>query len=94
MVETGASSSHTGKLLKYEQCYNELENLLKKLPSTATEQQKQKLLCEVLDRAFKETWNFVGFYDLRPEVHPNKLFIGEFVSALVFPCGEIEIGKG
>ena len=94
MVETGASASHTGKLLKYEECYNELENLLKKLPSTATEQQKQKLLCEVLDRAFKETWNFVGFYDLRPEVHPNKLFIGEFVSALVFPCGEIEIGKG
>ena len=51
-------------------------------------------MCEVLDRAFKDTWNFVGFYDVRPEVHPNKLFIGEFVSALVFPCGEIEIGKG
>jgi L-methionine (R)-S-oxide reductase len=47
-----------------------------------------------LDRAFKDTWNFVGFYDLKPEVHPRKLFIGEFVSALVFPCGEIEIGKG
>lgn len=36
----------------------------------------------------------MGFYDLKPEVHPRKLFIGEFVSALVFPCGEIEIGKG
>jgi putative methionine-R-sulfoxide reductase with GAF domain len=55
---------------------------------------KQKLLCEVLDRAFRDTWNFVGFYDLRPELHAGKLFIGEFVSALVFPCGEIELGKG
>jgi hypothetical protein len=30
--------------LKYESCFNELESLLKKLPSNATEQQKQKLL--------------------------------------------------
>lgn len=45
-------------------------------------------------KAFKETFNFVGFYDLRPEIDPRKVFIGEFVSELVFPCGEIELGKG
>jgi len=37
MVETGASSSQTAKILKYEQCFNELEALLSKLPSSATE---------------------------------------------------------
>ena len=45
-------------------------------------------------RAFKGTFNFVGFYDLRPELDPRKVYIGEFVSELVFPCGEIELGKG
>jgi putative methionine-R-sulfoxide reductase with GAF domain len=36
----------------------------------------------------------VGFYDLRPEVHPKKVFIGEYVSEAVFPCAEIDLGKG
>lgn len=48
----------------------------------------------MLSKAFKETWNFVGFYDMRPEIDPRKVFIGEFVSELVFPCGEIDLGKG
>lgn len=48
----------------------------------------------MLARAFKGSWNFVGFYDLRPEVHPNKVFIGEYVSEAVFPCAEIDLGKG
>ena len=48
----------------------------------------------MLAAAFKETFNFVGFYDLRPEVDPGKVFIGEYVSELVFPCGEIALGKG
>jgi GAF domain-containing protein len=94
MVETGSSSSTTAKTLKYEQCYNELETILSRLPNPITEQHKQKALCEVLARAFKDTFNFVGFYDLRPEIDPRKVFIGEFVSELVFPCGEIDLGKG
>ena len=94
MVETGASSSQTDKTLKYEQCYNELVEALKSLPAPLTEVKKQKALCDVLARNFKETWNFVGFYDFKPEVAPKKLLIGEFVSELVFPCGEIEWGKG
>jgi putative methionine-R-sulfoxide reductase with GAF domain len=36
----------------------------------------------------------VGFYDHRPQEEPRKVLIGEFVSELVFPCGEIEWGKG
>ena len=48
----------------------------------------------MLAKAFKETFNFVGFYDLRPEINPGKVFIGEYVSELVFPCGEIDLGKG
>jgi GAF domain-containing protein len=35
----------------------------------------------------------VGFYDLRDD-DPDTLYIGEFVSATVFPCGEIKVGKG
>jgi len=76
------------------QCYNELQKLIASLPAPVTEQKKQKALCDVVARAFKDTFNFVGFYDLRPKVDPRKVFIGEFVSELVFPCGEIDIGKG
>lgn len=25
---------------------------------------------------------------------PNKIYIGEYVSDSIFPCGEIEVGKG
>lgn len=48
----------------------------------------------MLANAFKPTWNFVGFYDYRPWEEPKKVLIGEFVSELVFPCGEIDWGKG
>lgn len=94
MVETGSSSSITSKIRKYEYCYNELESILNSMPAPVTEVKQQKALCEVLARAFKESFNFVGFYDMRPEVNPRKVFIGEFVSELVFPCGEIDLGKG
>ena len=45
-----------------------------------------------MSKNFKD-FNFVGFYDLR-EGDNSKLYIGEFVSELVFPCGEIKMGKG
>ncbi len=54
--------------------------------------EKQKALCEVVSKHFS-AFNFVGFYDIHPGDN-TKLYIGEFVSALVFPCGEIEMGKG
>lgn len=47
-----------------------------------------------MSAAFKPSWNFVGFYDYRPQEEPRKVLIGEFVSELVFPCGEIAWGKG
>jgi putative methionine-R-sulfoxide reductase with GAF domain len=53
---------------------------------------KQKTLCEVVSSEFKE-FNFVGFYD-KKEGDDTKIYIGEFVSELVFPCGEIKWGKG
>jgi putative methionine-R-sulfoxide reductase with GAF domain len=98
MVETGSSDqsglSSQLKIEKYEKCFGELEAALGKLGASATEVQKQKALCDVLAAAFKGSWNFVGFYDLRPEVHSNKVFIGEYVSEAVFPCGEIDLGHG
>jgi putative methionine-R-sulfoxide reductase with GAF domain len=59
---------------------------------SASEQAKQKALCTVVSMHFPN-FNFVGFYDKRPEDH-SKLYLGEFVSELVFPCGEIDMGKG
>ncbi|TNV72081.1 hypothetical protein FGO68_gene5482 [Halteria grandinella] len=95
MVETGASGlSSQLKLEKYSHCHTDLESSLAKLGPSATEPQKQKALCDILAAAFKGSWNFVGFYDLRPEIHPGKVFIGEYVSEAVFPCGEIDLGKG
>jgi putative methionine-R-sulfoxide reductase with GAF domain len=94
MVETGGSSLGTPKSQKYEACYAELEAIFS-ANRGLTEMQKQKTLCEVLSKAFKPNgWNFVGFYDHRPEEEPRKVLIGEFVSELVFPCGEIDWGKG
>jgi len=73
---------------RYQRVHNKLVEALKeKGGDTATEQVKQKTLCEVVSAEFKE-FNFVGFYDLR-EGDDSKLYIGEFVSELVFPCGEI-----
>ena len=56
------------------------------------EQQAQLLICQVLSKYFK-TWGFVGFYDKRPD-DDEKIYIGEYVSESVFPCGEIALGKG
>jgi putative methionine-R-sulfoxide reductase with GAF domain len=39
------------------------------------------------------TFSFVGFYDLKEE-DPTKLYVGEYATSLIFPCGEIEMGKG
>jgi L-methionine (R)-S-oxide reductase len=39
------------------------------------------------------TFSFVGFYDLHDN-DPDTLYIGEYVSELIFPCGEIKMGKG
>ena len=62
-----------------------------------TEQQKQKIICEVLAENFKN-WSFVGFYDFRePDGDKYKedvIYIGEYVSENIFPCGEINLGKG
>eukprot|EP00347_Sterkiella_histriomuscorum_P017250 403350112 len=78
---------------KYERVFVELQTaLLEKGGDSASEQVKQKTLSEVVSRNFKD-FNFVGFYDLK-EGDNTKLYIGEFVSELVFPCGEIKMGKG
>ncbi len=38
-------------------------------------------------------FSFVGFYDKREKDDKN-IHIGEYVSADVFPCGTIALGKG
>ena len=81
------------KAEKYQRVLVELKSALEeKGGDSATEQVKQKTLSEVVSRNFKD-FNFVGFYDLN-EGDDEKLYIGEFVSELVFPCGEIKMGKG
>ena len=80
------------KQQKYERVHTELQTALTEKGADASEQVKQKTLSEVVSRNFK-SFNFVGFYDLR-ENDPDTLYIGEFVSETVFPCGEIKMGKG
>ena len=59
-----------------------------------SETDKQLKLCEVLSEQFDPEMSFVGFYDKKPE-HSKKIYIGEYVTnADIFPCGEIEWGKG
>ena len=40
----------------------------------------------------------MGFYDFREpdgdKYKPDVIYIGEYVSANIFPCGEISLGKG
>jgi L-methionine (R)-S-oxide reductase len=38
-------------------------------------------------------FSFVGFYDLR-DSDLSKLYVGEYMTTNIFPCGEIEMGKG
>ena len=59
-----------------------------------SEQDKQLRLCEILSEEFNPEMSFVGFYDKKPE-HSKKIYIGQYVSnADIWPCGEIEWGKG
>ena len=63
-------------------------------PEKRSETDKQLKLCEVLSEQFDPEMSFVGFYDKKPE-HSKKIYIGEYVTnADIFPCGEIEWGKG
>ena len=68
-----------------------------KVLATMTEQEKQKTVCEILASHFK-IWSFVGFYDFREpdgdKYKPDTIYIGEYVSESIFPCGEIGLGKG
>lgn len=80
------------KLQKYERIYQELQAAIAEKGAEASEKVKQKTLSEVVSRNFK-SFNFVGFYDLK-EDDPDTLYIGEWVSEMVFPCGEIKMGKG
>ena len=70
----------------------ELEEALKTEGSSIKEDRAQLLMSQILADNFK-TWSFVGFYDKRP-TDPNTIYIGQFVSESVFPCGEISLGKG
>ena len=59
----------------------------------------QKIFSEVLAKAFSEDplkWSFVGFYDVRKggDYKDDTIYIGEYVSESIFPCGEIKLGKG
>ena len=93
MEQSGQGSQEETKLQKYDRVYQELQSYLEeKGGSSASEQVKQKTISEVVSRNFKN-FNFVGFYDLREDDN-TKLYLGEFVSELVFPCGEIKMGKG
>ena len=62
-----------------------------------TEQERQKSACEILASHFP-VWSFVGFYDFREpdgdKFKPDTIYIGEYVSESIFPCGEIKLGKG
>lgn len=80
------------KAPRYDFVSKNLGNWLKNHP-VASEADKQRTLSQVLSDEFPEM-SFVGFYDAR-EGDSKKIYIGEYVSnADIFPCGEIEYGKG
>ncbi len=69
----------------YENLYTTLKE---ELPQDQT--QREALLCKRISEAFPN-FSFVGFYCLKED---KLLHIGEYVSADIFPCATIEIGKG
>ena len=63
----------------------------------------QKLLCNILSKAFAKYWSFVGFYDHHPnggkkedgtEYNADQIYLGEWVSEEVDPSLFIPLGKG
>ena len=77
---------------RYTFALKNLQNWVKN-HTDATAEEKQTILSQILSDEFPE-FSFVGFYDAK-EGDSKKIYIGEYVSnGDIFPCGEIEYGKG
>ena len=86
-------NSKPSKAERYEQALIEFQQRLSQEDQELlNEQRKQKIVSEVVAKYFPN-FSFVGFYDLRDD-DQTKLYVGEYVTVNIFPCGEIEMGKG
>jgi len=79
------------KAAKYAACLAEFTEVIKGIPAEE-EAKRQKALSETVSKHFP-AFNFVGFYDLRKE-GDEKIYLGEFVCRDMYPCREIDMGKG
>ena len=50
------------------------------------------MICKALNKQFPK-WSFIGFYDTK-EGDADTIYIGQYVTENIFPCGEIALGKG